>query len=130
MSFLAGLLLRAEAILQLDQYLPPVQQVSRSNGRRILTAAAHSVWPDEHLPTALARKALALMAGICWNLGEPGTQGVLGDERSSPTSPALSPRRKRGARSRGTLSPSPGLNLWQFNCLAGFESTRRSAPVQ
>jgi hypothetical protein len=31
--------------------------------------------PDEHLPTALAREALALMAGIYWDLGEPGTPG-------------------------------------------------------
>jgi acetylornithine deacetylase/succinyl-diaminopimelate desuccinylase-like protein len=29
--------------------------------------------PDEHLPTALAREALALMAGIYWDLGELGT---------------------------------------------------------
>jgi acetylornithine deacetylase/succinyl-diaminopimelate desuccinylase-like protein len=31
--------------------------------------------PNEHLPTALAREALALMAGIYWDLGEPGTPG-------------------------------------------------------
>jgi hypothetical protein len=29
--------------------------------------------PDEHPPTALAGEALALMAGIYWDLGEPGT---------------------------------------------------------
>jgi acetylornithine deacetylase/succinyl-diaminopimelate desuccinylase-like protein len=31
--------------------------------------------PNEHLPTALAREALGLMAGIYWDLGEPGTPG-------------------------------------------------------
>jgi acetylornithine deacetylase/succinyl-diaminopimelate desuccinylase-like protein len=31
--------------------------------------------PDEHLPIALAREALGLMAGIYWDLGEPGTPG-------------------------------------------------------
>jgi acetylornithine deacetylase/succinyl-diaminopimelate desuccinylase-like protein len=29
--------------------------------------------PNEHLPLALAREALQLMAGIYWDLGEPGT---------------------------------------------------------
>jgi acetylornithine deacetylase/succinyl-diaminopimelate desuccinylase-like protein len=29
--------------------------------------------PNEHFPTALAREALALMAGLYWDLGEPGT---------------------------------------------------------
>jgi acetylornithine deacetylase/succinyl-diaminopimelate desuccinylase-like protein len=29
--------------------------------------------PNEHLPTALAREALALMAGLYFDLGEPGT---------------------------------------------------------
>ena len=29
--------------------------------------------PNEHLPMALAREALQLMAGIYWDLGEPGT---------------------------------------------------------
>jgi acetylornithine deacetylase/succinyl-diaminopimelate desuccinylase-like protein len=31
--------------------------------------------PNEHLPKALAREALALMAGIYWDLGEPGPPG-------------------------------------------------------
>jgi hypothetical protein len=40
--------------------------------------------PNEHLPTALAREALGLMAGIYWDLGEPGTpgRGYLSDGRS------------------------------------------------
>ncbi len=29
--------------------------------------------PNEHLPAALARDALRLMAGLYWDLGEPGT---------------------------------------------------------
>jgi acetylornithine deacetylase/succinyl-diaminopimelate desuccinylase-like protein len=29
--------------------------------------------PDEHLPLPLAREALRLMAGVYWDLGEPGT---------------------------------------------------------
>ena len=29
--------------------------------------------PDEHLPTALVRESLQLMAGLWWDLGEPGT---------------------------------------------------------
>jgi hypothetical protein len=29
--------------------------------------------PNEHLPLALARESLRLMAGIYWDLGEPGT---------------------------------------------------------
>jgi acetylornithine deacetylase/succinyl-diaminopimelate desuccinylase-like protein len=29
--------------------------------------------PNEHFPTALAREALAIMAGLYWDLGEPGT---------------------------------------------------------
>jgi hypothetical protein len=29
--------------------------------------------PNEHLPCALAREGLRLMAGIYWDLGEPGT---------------------------------------------------------
>lgn len=29
--------------------------------------------PNEHLPTALAREGLAVMAGLYWDLGEPGT---------------------------------------------------------
>lgn len=29
--------------------------------------------PDEHLPLAIAREGLALMAGLYWDLGEPGT---------------------------------------------------------
>ena len=32
--------------------------------------------PNEHLPLALAREALALMAGLYWDLGEPGTPDV------------------------------------------------------
>jgi hypothetical protein len=28
--------------------------------------------PNEHLPIAIAREGLQLMAGIYWNLGEPG----------------------------------------------------------
>ena len=32
--------------------------------------------PNEHLPTALARDALRLMAGLYWDLGEPGTPPV------------------------------------------------------
>lgn len=32
--------------------------------------------PNEHLPVALAREALALMAGLYWDLGEPGTPDV------------------------------------------------------
>ncbi|MBM3526785.1 MAG: M20 family metallopeptidase [Alphaproteobacteria bacterium] len=31
--------------------------------------------PDEHLPCALARDALRIMAGVYWDLGEPGTPG-------------------------------------------------------
>ena len=31
--------------------------------------------PNEHLPMALAREALQIMAGIYWDLGEPGTPG-------------------------------------------------------
>ena len=29
--------------------------------------------PNEHFPTALAREALGIMAGLYWDLGEPGT---------------------------------------------------------
>ena len=29
--------------------------------------------PNEHLPKALAREALQIMAGLYWDLGEPGT---------------------------------------------------------
>ena len=29
--------------------------------------------PNEHLPTALAREALQIMAGLYWDLGEAGT---------------------------------------------------------
>ena len=29
--------------------------------------------PNEHLPVAIAREGLALMAGLYWDLGEPGT---------------------------------------------------------
>ena len=29
--------------------------------------------PNEHFPTALAREALGIMAGVYWDLGEPGT---------------------------------------------------------
>lgn len=31
--------------------------------------------PNEHLPLAIAREGLALMAGIYWDLGEPGAPG-------------------------------------------------------
>jgi acetylornithine deacetylase/succinyl-diaminopimelate desuccinylase-like protein len=31
--------------------------------------------PDEHLPCGLAREGLRLMAGMYWDLGEPGTPG-------------------------------------------------------
>ena len=31
--------------------------------------------PNEHLPTALAREALQIMAGLYWDLGEAGTPG-------------------------------------------------------
>jgi hypothetical protein len=29
--------------------------------------------PNEHFPVALAREALGIMAGVYWDLGEPGT---------------------------------------------------------
>ena len=29
--------------------------------------------PNEHFPVALAREALGIMAGLYWDLGEPGT---------------------------------------------------------
>src|SRR5947209_3142320 len=32
--------------------------------------------PNEHFPTALAREALGIMAGLYWDLGEPGTPGA------------------------------------------------------
>ena len=32
--------------------------------------------PDEHLPVVLAREALRLMAGLYWDLGEPGTPSL------------------------------------------------------
>jgi acetylornithine deacetylase/succinyl-diaminopimelate desuccinylase-like protein len=32
--------------------------------------------PNEHLPLSIAREALALMAGLYWDLGEPGTPDV------------------------------------------------------
>jgi acetylornithine deacetylase/succinyl-diaminopimelate desuccinylase-like protein len=32
--------------------------------------------PNEHLPCALAREALRVMAGVYWDLGEPGTPGA------------------------------------------------------
>jgi hypothetical protein len=30
--------------------------------------------PNEHLPLPIAREALGLMAGIYWDLGEPGVR--------------------------------------------------------
>jgi hypothetical protein len=78
--------------------------------------------PDEHLPAALAREALALMAGIYWDLGEPGLPG-----RGRSGSPALPPGRKRSCAR--ALSQSPDL-VNRFSCLAGFESTRRWVPVR
>ena len=32
--------------------------------------------PNEHLPVAIAREGLALMAGLYWDLGEPGVPPV------------------------------------------------------
>ncbi|MDS7596513.1 M20 family metallopeptidase [Agrobacterium tumefaciens] len=32
--------------------------------------------PNEHLPKAIAREGLAIMAGLYWDLGEPGIPGV------------------------------------------------------
>jgi acetylornithine deacetylase/succinyl-diaminopimelate desuccinylase-like protein len=37
--------------------------------------------PNEHFPTALAREALAIMAGLYWDLGEPGTPARAKTER-------------------------------------------------
>jgi acetylornithine deacetylase/succinyl-diaminopimelate desuccinylase-like protein len=37
--------------------------------------------PNEHLPTAIAREGLALMAGLYWDFGEPGVPRARGQER-------------------------------------------------
>jgi hypothetical protein len=36
--------------------------------------------PNEHLPLSLAREALRLMAGLYWDLGEPGTPTTRGGD--------------------------------------------------
>ena len=37
--------------------------------------------PNEHLPVSIAREGLALMAGLYWDLGEPGVP-VSGEARA------------------------------------------------
>jgi hypothetical protein len=37
--------------------------------------------PNEHLPIAIAREGLQLMAGLCWDLGEPGTPSQCDDRQ-------------------------------------------------
>ena len=38
---------------------------------------AHQHAPDEHMPIALARQALAMMAGLFWDLGEPQVRALV-----------------------------------------------------
>ena len=45
-------------------------------GAAFLSLGCSQHAPNEHLPLALAREALALMAGLYWDLGEPGTPDV------------------------------------------------------
>ncbi len=96
MRFFTGLS-PSEAILQIDQDLPPIRKDSGRDGRaffpRLLTAGRASAETS------------------C----EPRRGRGVGDERSSATSPALSPKRKAFARSRPRSEP--------FSSLAGLEST-------
>jgi hypothetical protein len=40
--------------------------------------------PNEHLPMAIAREGLAIMAGLYWDLGESGTPPVTVSARAAP----------------------------------------------
>ena len=40
--------------------------------------------PNEHLPMAIAREGLAIMAGLYWDLGESGTPPVTVSAKASP----------------------------------------------
>ena len=44
----------------------------RTSGCRTPTRPARSTRPNEHLPAAIAREGLAMMAGLYWDLAEPG----------------------------------------------------------
>jgi hypothetical protein len=38
--------------------------------------------PDEHLLAPIAREALAIMAGLFWDLGEPGAGNGTGERKA------------------------------------------------
>jgi hypothetical protein len=40
--------------------------------------------PDEHLPLAIAREGLRVMAGVYWDLGEAGVPGSTGAVPNHP----------------------------------------------
>jgi hypothetical protein len=40
--------------------------------------------PDEHVPVAIAREGLAIMAGLYWDLGEGGMPPVTVSAKASP----------------------------------------------